>query len=181
MGNDGEGGGGKSMEDRVLLRIHDTNIKMLNLWSLHPNFFPLHSKFLWNALASARKIGNTIFPVQHRQDYYMFCNIVPKLWDKITSQGIPQWCTDLNPGAAREKQRHLFALVISCATKAGGTCGAWTQPGLQGKARSDHSLWCPAACLPKVVYTHWYLLVAGASSSFIPERQPGQSKNSLKG
>lgn len=50
--------------------------------------------------------------------------------------------------------------------------------GLQGKDKSDHSLWCPAACLPKVVYIHWYMLVAGTSSSFVPARQPGHSKNS---
>lgn len=64
MGNDEmeEGLGGKSTEDMVLFRLYDTNIQMSSLWSLHPNLFPLHSKFLRKAAASVRKTRKRHLP-----------------------------------------------------------------------------------------------------------------------
>lgn len=63
--------------------------------------------------------------------YYLFCNIVSKLWDKVTSQKFlcGAWTADLNPRAAPEKLGHLLTTMVSSDARAGRTCGVWTQPG----------------------------------------------------
>lgn len=57
--------------------------------------------------------------------YYLFCNIVSKLWDKVTSQKFlcGAWTADLNPRAAPEKLGHLLTTMVSSDARAGRTCG----------------------------------------------------------